>query len=237
LALKVVVANPRRGDFSWPPFEHLNILFARPALAIAQENQERMAGFDPPRYTAQVMARLFVALDLPLACRENLEQLAYEMRGARWLDADGIHLTLAFLGEVASHRRQPLSESLEAIDSRSFSIDLDGIGFFPSRGEPTTLWVGCRRCEELASLKRRVDRALLEGGFSTVRQRFRPHVTIARLKSCHHRDLSAFLQEFSMIEMAGVPISSFSLYSSQLRPKGARYLREETHPLLPEVAE
>ncbi len=181
------------------------------------------------RYNQRIMARLFVALDLPLSCRERLGTLAQEIRGARWLAVEDLHLTLAFLGEVSPHQREDLSESLESIDFAAFSVDFSGIGFFPRRGEPTTLWVGCRPSAELVSLKKKVDRALLGSGFPLERRRFRPHVTIARLKHCRPRDLESIVRSASIFEVPGVGIRSFSVYSSQLGPEAARYSCEETY--------
>jgi 2'-5' RNA ligase len=174
------------------------------------------------------MTRLFVALDLPPECRQELADLALELRGVRWLDAERIHLTLAFLGEISEHLRPDLLEALSEVSSPALQLAFEGVGFFPRRGAPTTFWVGCREDERL---KRRIDRALTGIGVSIERRRFRPHVTVARLKNCRPADLQALLQTHSLFSRPVVDVSSFSLYSSKLEPDGAVYRVEQRFAL------
>lgn len=177
------------------------------------------------------MTRLFVALDLPLDCRQELADLALELRGTRWLDPERIHLTLAFLGEISEHLRPDLIEALSEVSSPALRLDFEGVGFFPRRGAPTTFWVGCREDERLTVLKRRIDRALATTGVSVERRRFRPHVTVARLKNCRPADLEALLQTHSLFSRPAVDVASFSLYSSKLEPDGAVYRVEQRFAL------
>ncbi|MBF0206857.1 MAG: RNA 2',3'-cyclic phosphodiesterase, partial [Oligoflexia bacterium] len=44
------------------------------------------------------MIRLFVAIDLPEAIKQELSMLKLGMPNARWVDTDQIHLTLRFIG-------------------------------------------------------------------------------------------------------------------------------------------
>ena len=46
------------------------------------------------------------------------------------------------------------------------------------------LWVGVAKNPELASLKRRIDRALRDAGMPPEPRKFAPHVTIARMRPC-----------------------------------------------------
>ena len=171
------------------------------------------------------MTRLFIAVDLPSGCRKQLADLRIDIKGARWIDEENIHLTLAFLGEVGDHLRLDLDEALGEVRASAFAVDLSGVGWFPTRGEPTVFWVGCQPNEALDRLKRRVDRALAEVGIRLEKRRFRPHITVARLKHCRSRDLGQIERAHSLFRLSEVPVSSFSLMSSRLDPEGAVYHR------------
>jgi len=59
--------------------------------------------------------RLFTAIDIPTAIQDSLHQLGREVRGARAVPADQLHLTLTFIGEVEDQRLQPIHQALAAI--------------------------------------------------------------------------------------------------------------------------
>ena len=59
------------------------------------------------------MPRLFVALELPEPLRQAVGGLQSGLRGARWLDEDALHLTLAFLGEVDGSAVARIETALE----------------------------------------------------------------------------------------------------------------------------
>ncbi|MFC7608726.1 2'-5' RNA ligase family protein [Teichococcus aestuarii] len=61
------------------------------------------------------MPRLFVALPLPEALREQLSDLAGGLPGARWVPPENYHLTLRFIGEVEGWRADELDEALAGI--------------------------------------------------------------------------------------------------------------------------
>ena len=89
--------------------------------------------------------RLFVSLDLPIAVAELLVRLNPGVPGVRWLGADQVHLTLAFLGNVAAEVEEKLCANLGAIQFTSFFLPLHGVGSFPARGRPKVIWIGVGR--------------------------------------------------------------------------------------------
>ena len=126
--------------------------------------------------------RLFVALDLPQAVKRSLEPLAKGLGDVRWLAPEQQHLTLRFIGDVDNGALHDIAEALATVPARPFELTLKGLGHFPPRGEPRVLWVGVDKNPELASLKRRIDRALKDAGLPPDARKFAPHVTIARMR-------------------------------------------------------
>ena len=128
------------------------------------------------------MPRLFVGLDLPDVLKQAVGELQVGLRDARWLDEDGLHLTLAFIGEVDHSARRRIEEALARVDAPPLGIGLHGLGHYPLRSAPRVLWTGASPATELGSLAAAIRRALARAGFPPERRKFAPHVTIARFR-------------------------------------------------------
>ena len=178
------------------------------------------------------MPRLFVGLDLPDVLKQAVGELQVGLRDARWLDEDGLHLTLAFIGEVDHSARRGIEEALARVDAPPLGIGLHGLGHYPLRGAPRVLWTGASPATELGSLAAAIRRALARAGFPPERRKFAPHVTIARFRRPPPpAALAEYLGAYSLFRTPATPVASFRLLSSVLRPSGARYAIESEFPL------
>jgi 2'-5' RNA ligase len=111
---------------------------------------------------------------------------------------------------------------------------LKGIGHFPPRGEPRVIWAGVERQPELGALKRRIDRALLQAGVERDRQKYAPHVTLARLRRPPTQaGLATYLMRHALYQSPSFPVSGFKLFSSWLDSRGADYQVEASYDLVP----
>lgn len=178
------------------------------------------------------MPRLFVALELPDPLRSAVEDLQSGLRTARWLGGDGLHLTLAFIGEVEGSAQRRIEAALAGVAARALRMELHGLGCFPPRGAPRVLWTGASPKAELVSLARSVRHALARAGPALARRRFMPHVTIARFRRPPSAvELERYLAAHSLFRTERADIASFHLFSSKLRSSGAQYTIEATYPL------
>lgn len=176
------------------------------------------------------MPRLFIAIPMPEEVAIDLERMSTGLPGARWTDPDDFHLTLRFVGEVDNPTFQELGEALASIQAPPFELALKGLGVFPPRGEPHTLWVGVEDPEPLLALKRRIDRVVRSLGIPDERRNFHPHVTIARFRTPPPSDrLGSWIWGRSLFRTRPFPVSHFNLYSSLLRPEGAEHTVEATY--------
>lgn len=173
----------------------------------------------------------FVALDLPEAIRDELMLIATGVPGAYWVDEAQLHLTLRFLGEVDGATLRDLQAALGRIDFGAFELQLQGIGFFPPRGEPEVLWVGVDKCPPLIELRQRVDAIATRLGITPDRRRFAPHVTLARLHDAPDSRLARFATENALFRTERFVPQTFSLIASHRRPEGAEYERIEAYRL------
>ena len=176
--------------------------------------------------------RLFIALELPAGCREALAAVAEPIPGLRWLAADQLHLTLAFLGNVDAEPEQSLRDHLAELRAPAFSLRLSGLGMFRAR-RPTTIWAGVEDVHGgLRVLHGEVLRALAAAPIEMKPASFQPHITLARLKDVPARKLRSFLEVNQARDFGTVAIEGFTLFSSVPGPAGAAYGVEERYSLV-----
>lgn len=184
------------------------------------------------------MPRIYVALDLPEDIVDQVERLCVGLPDIRWTDVDDLHITLRFIGEVDDPTYEEIGEALAHVTAPPFEIQLRGIGHFPPRGEPTTLWIGVAPCEGLNLLRRRVDRQLASLGVAPDQRKFQPHLTIARIRGgLPENRLGSFLKRLSLYRSEPFVVSGFTLYSSFLRTNGAVHTPEATYDFVQGIAE
>lgn len=104
----------------------------------------------------------------------------------RWTLPEQVHLTLAFVREAAEYRLDELAERLETLAQRyaPFTVQIAGGGAFPQVSGARVLWAGLDTKEsgpELNDLARGARAAANRSGLVVDGQRFRPHLTVARL--------------------------------------------------------
>jgi 2'-5' RNA ligase len=144
------------------------------------------APVDPPG-----VLRLFFAVPVAAAARDAVGELMQRVqRGVgdgtariRWVRADGLHLTLRFLGPTPEDRREPLEVAADALTAgrAPFEVALAGGGAFPSLARPRSLWIGViRGADRLADLAEGLTAAAGECGLNLDTRPFAPHLTIAR---------------------------------------------------------
>lgn len=133
---------------------------------------------------------MFVALVPPDDAVEHLDEFLAARRDAgefRWAASGQFHVTLAFLGSVAERKVDELVERLGRAAARraTFGVRVAGGGGFPNVGRARVLWAGLELDEhgeaELDRLAVGARAAAARTGIAVDGQRFRPHLTLARL--------------------------------------------------------
>jgi 2'-5' RNA ligase len=133
---------------------------------------------------------MFVAVTPPPQAVEHLDEFLEVRRASgrfRWVPADQLHVTVAFLADVPDRRLDDLVERLGRAATRrtAFETAVAGGGAFPNVGRARVLWAGLdlddARRTELSRLAGGARAAANRAGVPVDGQRFRPHVTVARL--------------------------------------------------------
>jgi len=175
--------------------------------------------------------RLFVALPLPEDLQERLAALGEPLPGVRWLPPENLHVTLRFIGEVEGHQAREIDAELARIEMPAFPVTVRGIECHGNGSKARMLWVGVDSDGALATLQGRVEAALRRAGVAPEGRKFRPHVTLARIKSNPGARLQSFLSRNGLFRSAPFRADHFVLYSSLLTPAGSRYTPEAHYPL------
>ena len=171
--------------------------------------------------------RLFVAIDLPEFTKQFLVDLDPKIRGVRWIDAEQMHLTLGFFGDVPGNVDVALREKLSAIEFLGFFLPITGVGTFPSKGPPKIIWIGVGRGHpHLFQVHKRVQEAALAAGIEPELRPWHPHITIARCRDVAPQSIRKFLQSNLDLDAGMIRVEAFYLYSSKLTPGGPIHTRE-----------
>ena len=181
------------------------------------------------------MPRLFIALDFPDFVKDAIARLKTLIPSARWVNPAGMHLTLRFLGDVDEGQFVALKSALGTLDSPPFALTVQGVGRFPPspKKAPRVLWVGIQPEPLLDALQAQVASVVRELGFPPDDKPFKPHITLARLKT--HKptpEADMFLDAHSDFALPSFEVQAFYLVSSVLSPQGAQYTHEAAYPLL-----
>ncbi len=176
--------------------------------------------------------RLFAGLELPEEVRGQLAALERGIPGARWLDPDQLHLTVAFVGEVDRRTAVDVSESLAELRIPSLEIEIAGVGHFGPLRRARTVWAGVSPTPPLLRLRKATLRRLEAAGAVVERRRYRPHVTLARIRGETGHHLANFLAERNLMRIPAFRAGALTLFESRLHRDGATYSALERYPLL-----
>ncbi|MEE9355339.1 MAG: RNA 2',3'-cyclic phosphodiesterase [Methylococcaceae bacterium] len=178
------------------------------------------------------MLRLFTALDPPLAIRQQLLLLRRSIPGARWQTVEQMHITISFIGEVEKSLLPEIKEALATITTTTpLELNLNGVDYFGSNRQPRVLFAKIEPNPSLSKLNRRINNALFEIGLKTEKQKFIPHITLARLKQTAYQSVGQFMQSEALLKTEFFMLNEFHLISSKLSVDGSQYLIEESYPL------
>ena len=179
--------------------------------------------------------RLFTAFELPPAVKEAVARKQDDLRSLpfkRWQSVVTLHLTLHFLGEVPPDLLPALEEALRegCRGFGSFPLRLEGLGGFPSRHRPRTIWLGVGGdLARLRELERRLRPRVTALGIPLENREYRPHITLARDPVGR-----VTLPDPEEQEVAPVPAwqaSELVLFHSQLQRGGAVHTPLARFPL------
>jgi 2'-5' RNA ligase len=199
---------------------------------------------------SQKAVRCFVALPLDEICSARLLRMQADLRRVLSNDAaralrltkpHAFHLTLRFLGDVATQDIAPLQDALrQACEGQtSFALHLNGIGCFPHTRQPRVVWAGVGGdMDALRVLQSRVTQHTASFGEPPETRAYRPHLTLARVNAAHRQVAHQVGQAVEQLTQATTAdaetpwrASEVQLIQSELGREGSRYTLLAAFPL------
>jgi 2'-5' RNA ligase len=179
--------------------------------------------------------RSFIAFDMEneqVLSRLTAAQKLLRETGAdlKFVEPQNIHVTMRFLGDISPGMVDKIHDAMKNVKFTPFSIQLHGLGVFPSLNYPRVVWVGMTEgVEQLKSIFTQLEPQIQALGFTADAHGFSPHLTVARVRSgVNKQHLAELVTKESDFEFGAIKADCLRLKRSQLSPKGPTYstLRE-----------
>jgi len=166
-----------------------------------------------------MLIRSFISISISERVTERLLIPLKELREMKVqsVPPKNLHLTLKFLGDVKPDKIERTKELLEEIPVMPFTVNIKGIGFFPSVRYVKIIFAGVKS-EGLQILSNKINEKL-KPLFPV--ENFLGHLTLARVNKKYN--LSSFYSKYSNTSFGSMKVNSFSLMSSLLVKGGPIY--------------
>ena len=174
--------------------------------------------------------RAFIAMDIDnpavlAAIARFQEQIKLTGGDVNIVEAQNMHFTLLFLGEISEEEVSLLKEKLSAIRCQILEAELTGTGVFPNPSRINVAWVGVESSAgtALRNVADNIEKSLAGSRFKPDKQ-FEPHLTVARIKSGRAREkILEVVNSNSSTSFGRQPFKEFKLKKSELTPTGPIY--------------
>ncbi|HKJ24262.1 MAG TPA: RNA 2',3'-cyclic phosphodiesterase [Myxococcota bacterium] len=185
--------------------------------------------------------RAFFAVELGESARRAAAAAAGELRrrdergAVRFTRPESLHVTLRFLGDVATGQLGGLVACVakEAARVAPFALRLGALVAFPTARRPRVLAVEALPAAALARAAAAVERGCVAAGFAPEARPFRGHLTLGRVKRGPGRAMRARTPRFDDVAVPDhepTPVRDAVLFASELHRDGARYTPLERVP-------
>lgn len=189
------------------------------------------------------MPRIFIAIKIPEVVIGKIAEVSRYFQsqtpaGAlKWVETENLHLTLRFLGEISEEAVLKVQSSLPqaVMGQPPFTLSVEGLGMYPSPGQPRVIWLGVKGSEPMVALHARLETALAKVGIEKEDRPFHPHLTLARVRQRTDRatahQIGETLTQFKVGSLGVFQVDKIQLIESQLTPQGPVYTTRSTAPL------
>ncbi len=182
--------------------------------------------------------RLFIAIDITedikKTINDNTSHLKDELNNElKWVQERNMHITLKYLGDTKENTVKAIIKKMNYITEKTEqqSVKIGEIAAFPRLDYPRVIYIGVKEgVNHLSNLHSLLENELLNLGFKQDKNKYTPHITIARTRrDTNIKQLSIRLKKYMNISKnmdfldTDVLIKKISLMKSTLTKEGPIY--------------
>ena len=183
------------------------------------------------------MIRAFISVDFSeKSIQENIRNLQNEIKSSeahlRLVNPNILHITLEFLGDITENQVRIVKNVLDELEFNSMKLNVSNPNVLPDENYIRVVYCELDGdIEPLKEIQRALRKKLRENGFRVDKRPFKPHLTIARVKSARNRkELIRVIKQLSEVSCGIQEIKSITLKQSILKPEGPQYTKlHEVH--------
>jgi 2'-5' RNA ligase len=176
------------------------------------------------------MVRAFISVDFDdESIRKNIVSIQTKINSSgahlRLVNPSILHITLEFLGEISQDKIKEIKEILDKIEFPKLKLEVKEPNVLPSENYIKVVYCELEGdIEPLKQIQTEIRLKLKEKDFRVDKRPFKPHLTIARVKSKKNREeLIDVIKELSEIHCGIQEIMSLKLKKSVLKLEGPEY--------------
>ena len=175
------------------------------------------------------MPRLFTGIEISADVSAALTAYRGGLAGARWVEPENYHMTLRFIGDIDEGLARDIVQTLGDRRPREpIEVTLDGLSAFGG-SKPRSVHARAKATPALADLHAEQERLVERVGLEPEGRKFKPHVTLARLKGASAEDVARYLAERPFPPLT-FTATRLVLYSSKASVGGGPYVVEAAYP-------
>jgi 2'-5' RNA ligase len=176
--------------------------------------------------------RTFIAVEIPAEIKQRAARMIGELRDTaakvKWVAPEHMHWTLKFLGNLDMNEIPAVCAAVkQAVEPLAcFDVEAWGAGAFPDVKRPRTVWVGMGDgSEQMIELHDAIEFELAKLGYRSENRRFRPHLTIGRVRQSPAGipELGRLIQKHAEFDGGVSLVDEVVVFSSELGPDGPTY--------------
>jgi 2'-5' RNA ligase len=175
------------------------------------------------------IVRTFVAVEIPWEVKDRAQKMIRELESTaanvKWVRPEHMHWTLKFLGNIELTDVPAVCEAVtRAVEPlAAFDLEARGAGAFPDPRRPRTVWVGTGAgSEQMIELHDAIEFELAKLGYRSENRRFRPHLTIGRVRQADEGigELGRLIQKHAEFDGGLSLVDEVVVFSSELGREG-----------------
>lgn len=185
--------------------------------------------------------RSFIAINLPEDIKSYLKGVLENLKtinpqGIKWVNPEGLHITLHFLGFSDLDLLQETSKIIEK-EIKNFPFDkekileLKDLGVFPNLNLPRVVLLNADELngDYFRQIRKEIGMDLEKTGIRVDYRPWQPHITLGRRNFIDEN--AAIVLKDIKIENLNFKVQSIELMKSELTPTGAKYSIIKSFPI------